>query len=218
MVHYKLRNVLAWEPDSQANAKYFSTIPWCAKVIENPTIKPYSADFPRRSEHGGVPVIDGFMHRERAILRHSSFLQHTDTGDIPNISKDGCTVIDLSQGCFPIHIDIFALGTDLHAYPRTIYGGILTLLADGVCGKAAYMHRDLEMPGYTAYTNVKFAKPVRTDKDGCATILVRSQVNQHRSSGAKIVINAQFEGPDGVIYAIAESMTIEKTVKGFSHL
>ncbi|KAI1089250.1 hypothetical protein F5B19DRAFT_382420 [Rostrohypoxylon terebratum] len=158
------------------------------------------------------------MFREGGVSRHSSFLLHPDTADLLDISKGELTVLDLSQGCFPIHIDIFTLGMELHAFPRTIFGGVLALLADGVCGKAAYLHRDLEIPGYTAYTNVKFDKPIRTDKDGYATILVRSQVNQHQSSGAKIVINAQFEDPGGIIHAVAESMTMERTVKEFPRL
>lgn len=90
----------------------------------------------------------------------------------------------------------------------------MTLLADGVCGRIAWVHRDQTKQFYTAYTNVRFIKPITFGRDGLVTILIKSQISRRLTTEGKIVVTAVFEDSNGSIHAVAESMAVEKMVKG----
>ncbi|GAW17949.1 hypothetical protein ANO14919_074180 [Xylariales sp. No.14919] len=231
MVAVTVHNVLAWEPESEADLRFFESIPWCARILNSPGVSAYRVDFHYRTERGMDPVIHGFMFRGRGILKYNSFL--ADVGALrPHDPKQSVEIdpgslvscashlevqsaVDISKSQYPVHIDIFTLGQDLPGFPRTIHGGVIALLADGLCARVAHMHRDPANQIYTAYTNTRFIKPMITsDDDGTITILVKAQISQLKSAEGKIVVMASFEGPGGIVYATAESMIIENVWKG----
>ncbi|KAI0482606.1 hypothetical protein GGR56DRAFT_620765 [Xylariaceae sp. FL0804] len=221
MVGVEVQSILRWEPDSQTDYEYFRRIPWCDRTISLPGVRAYKGTIPIGTTRGMDPVIHGFMMGEGGILHSVSLLAEPNVFPELGATSMSPTVHDPARQSkqqpvvtsgYPTHIDIFHLGPALHGVPRTIYGGVLALLADGVCGKTAYMHRDPKLQVYTAYTSVRFAKPLVTDKAGTATVLVKSQVST-RSTQGKILVVSSFEGPEGVIYATAESMLVEKAWK-----
>ncbi|GAP91956.1 putative thioesterase superfamily protein [Rosellinia necatrix] len=227
MVRVTAHSILAWEPESEADLRFFQNIPWCAEIINLPGVKAYRGDFALRQERGMDPVIHGFMFRERGVMKYGSFLAEPGTLR-PNDSDQvvgldpvtSSTSLELSSAVntakneYPIHLDVFTLGQGLQGFPQTIYGGVLALLADGICGRVAFMHRDPTNQIYTAYTNTRFIKPMIADQDGTITILVKTHVSQLRSTKGKIIVTASFEGAGGLVYATAESMVVEKIWKG----
>ncbi|KAF2972301.1 hypothetical protein GQX73_g1320 [Xylaria multiplex] len=170
------------------------------------------------------------VFREEGILRYGSFL--AEPGVLPThdvnqseglpsgksvstpSQREPRSAVTASQGEYPIHIDIFTLGQALYGFPRTIHGGILCLLADGICGKTAFLHRNPVNQMYTAYTNTRFIKPMIIGQDGTITIMMKTQISRVRTTEGKIVVITRFEGPGGLVYATAESMVMEKIWKG----
>ncbi|KAI0012537.1 hypothetical protein F4779DRAFT_614507 [Xylariaceae sp. FL0662B] len=114
------------------------------------------------------------------------------------------------ENAFPTHLDVVTLGAALSGVPRTLHGGVMTLLLDAVCGRVGYMHRDPRGQVYTAYTNVTFARPLiyGPDADAAVTVLVRARVCETR--GPRMVVRASVEGEGGRVYAVAESAVVEK--------
>lgn len=240
MVGKSVHSILSWEPESESDLEYFRNIPWCSQVFSSPGIRPYRGSFPLRNDRGMDPVIHGFMFRDGGVMRHLTLL--AESGTMPrldldrsaaSISRSPQLALDESseenngpetqttsmgtttrQEEYPVHIDLYNLGRSLQGVPNTVYGGVLTLLADGVCGRTAYMHRDPQQQVYTAYTNVRFIKPLTFGPDGTATTLIKSQVSQRLTTQGTIVVCATMEGPGGVVHATAESMVMEKRWKG----
>ncbi len=211
MVGKPVHSILSWEPESREDLKYFRTIPWCSKIVSSPNIRPYQVTSPLRCDRGPDPVIHGFMFRQGGVLRHASLL--ADPGTIPSLHVVDKPVIGgpgeekpdqntrlasletTAEEEYPVHVDIFTFGDSLQAVPGTIHGGVLTLLADGVCGKTAWMHRDPLKQVYTAYTNVRFIKPLLFGPDGTVTTVMKTQVIQELSTEGKIMVYATMEGP-----------------------
>ncbi|KAI1119838.1 hypothetical protein F5Y10DRAFT_290866 [Nemania abortiva] len=232
MVVTTVHSVIAWEPESEADLRFFQTIPWCAEIINQHGVKPYRGDFPRRHERGMDPVIHGFMFRDGGVLKSGSFLAEpgvlrvhhphsrriagTVSGDPVTASSHQEPPLPLiaSKSDYPVHIDVFTLDEGLTGFSKTIYGGVIALLADGVCGKVAFMHRDPTNQLYTVYTNTRFVKPMIVDQDGTITIVVKTQICSLQTSEGKILAIASFEGPGGIVYATAESMCREGIWKG----
>ncbi|KAI0533360.1 hypothetical protein GGR58DRAFT_521612 [Xylaria digitata] len=229
MVPATVHSILAWESESEADLHFFQNIPWCAEIINMPGVRAYRGDYPPRRERGMDPVIHGFMFREGGVLRYSSFLAEPGVLPAPDANQakglpsgkfvptpsqqELSSVVTALQGEYPIHIDILTLGQGLYGFPRTIHGGILCLLADGICGKAAFMHRNPANQMYTAYTNTRFIKPMVIGQDGTITIMMKTQISRLRTTEGKIVVITRFEGPGGLVYATAESMVMEKIWK-----
>jgi acyl-coenzyme A thioesterase PaaI-like protein len=216
MVSPALQGILSWEPRSQDDLEFFRRIPWCAQLLASPDVKPYTGSTPIGNARGMDPVVNGFMSGEGGILRHTTLLAASHVfpkldpaPSDPTLSRDP----NGDGPDYPIHIHLFHLGRALQGVPPTIHGGVLALLADSVLSMTALLHRDPQQQGYSAYANIRFAKPVFASSDGTATILVKSQIS-HRSHGGKIVVLASFEGPNGVIYATAESLLVVKKWKG----
>jgi acyl-coenzyme A thioesterase PaaI-like protein len=158
-----------------------------------------------------ISSIHGFMLGEGGVLHYASVLAPPHT--FPSLDADQCTASHSKpENAYPIHIDLFHLGPKLRGVPFTIYGGVLALLADGVLGKTAYMHRNPKKQVVTAYTNIRFVKPLLTDKKGMATTMVKTQISSRGRDG-KIIVLAVFEGPGGIVYAEAEGMLVEKEWK-----
>lgn len=240
MVGKSVHSILSWDHESKSDLEYFRNIPWCSEVFSSPGIRPYRGSFPLRNDRGMDPVIHGFMFRDGGVMRHLSLLAESGVMslldvdrstesmplspqlalDEPSRENNGpetqTTSMQATTGQeeYPVHIDLYNLGRSLQGVPDTIYGGVLTLLADGVCGRTAYMHRDPHQQVYTAYTNVRFVKALTFGSDGTATTLIKSQVSQRLTTQGKIVVNATMEGPGGVVHATVESMIMEKPWKG----
>ncbi|KAI1396312.1 hypothetical protein F4819DRAFT_491619 [Hypoxylon fuscum] len=218
MVGTTLHSIISWEPDSESDLKFFQSIPWCAEVICTPKVRPYQGASLLRTSRGTDPVIQGFMFRDGGILRHCSLVAEANA--IPHLDshQSGAKTPSsqdplYTQNDYPVHIDLFTLGPALYGAPNRIHGGVLALLADGICAKAAWIHRDPTKQLSTAYTNVRFLRPSITGPDGTITIMVKSQISQQLTRQGKVVVNASFEGPGGVVYATSESMIVEKAWK-----
>ncbi|KAI4862982.1 hypothetical protein F4820DRAFT_428603 [Hypoxylon rubiginosum] len=123
---------------------------------------------------------------------------------------------------FPIHLDILTLGPALQGIPHTTHGGVLTMLIDATCGRVGFMHRDPRGQTYSAYTNVRFLRPIIAPSTPASgdqeeeevTVLVRTQISAKETRGGKMIIRASVEGDGGVVYAVGESMVVEKVWKG----
>ncbi|KAL7622894.1 hypothetical protein AAE478_006573 [Parahypoxylon ruwenzoriense] len=126
------------------------------------------------------------------------------------------------DNAFPVHLDILTLGPALQGIPRTTHGGVLALLFDAVCGRVGYLHRDPALQAYTAHTNTRFLRPLiapssagepGSDKEGQVTVLVRSQICARETREGRLVVRATVEGEGGTVYAVAESMLVERMWK-----
>jgi acyl-coenzyme A thioesterase PaaI-like protein len=115
----------------------------------------------------------------------------------------------LPENPYPIHLDFYTFGPATHGIPNTIHGGALTAILDGVLGKVAFLHRSPKAQIYSAYTNVRFLKPLVTDATGSVTVLFKSQISYRLSKGKNIIALGTVESSTGKVYATAESMLVE---------
>ncbi|KAI1769362.1 HotDog domain-containing protein [Hypoxylon sp. FL1150] len=146
---------------------------------------------------------DGILHHS-AFVAEPGAISGPDSDDrLP--SKESI----LAQEAYPVHLELYTLSSSLCGVPRRVHGGVICLLFDGATAMAAIAHQDPDDSRATAYTNVRFLKPVMIGEDGTATVLIKCQISRRRPAGRKIIVLASMEGPDGSLYATAESLIIE---------
>ncbi|KAF2965608.1 hypothetical protein GQX73_g7968 [Xylaria multiplex] len=230
MVTTSVSSVLAWEADCDSDLQYFRSLSWSAPIISKPEVRPYKAESPFRTRRGMIPVVNSFMFHKGGLLRHVSLVAPANVTtfastlsdvsaphlpELPTASKRRIrTLGSLSpRGAeeYPIHLDFLTLGPALHGPPRTVHGGVLSLLADGICAKTAWMHKDPLKQIYTARIQIQFLKPAILDDGDTISILAKSRIVQHLTGLGKIVVIAQFEGSQGDVYATAESLLLERS-------
>ncbi|ORY62342.1 uncharacterized protein BCR38DRAFT_238140 [Pseudomassariella vexata] len=228
-----------WLPTSQPDLDYFKSLSWCNDILSNPGARPYSVDYTKytnRPTRGGDHFVCSNFFREDCISRHLSLL--LEPGALPALDKtseprpkaqlqvpniplpsrpvltasptaDMASPTAVQENPFPIHVDLYTLGPDLIGVPHTIHGGLVTALIDGNTGRVGHLHRDLKKQGYSAYTNVRFLKPMVTDDTDHLDIMIKCQISSRLSEGRKAVVLASVEGPGGVVYATGEAMIVE---------
>ncbi|XXH04266.1 hypothetical protein Hte_010680 [Hypoxylon texense] len=174
-------------------------------------------------------------HPKQKLKKNDSVSEYTDQeecysgSDAPKGKLEGkgeaqvgeCPFRRDEDDAFPIHLDILTLGPALQGIPHTTHGGVLTMLIDAICGRVGFMHRDPRGQIYSAYTNVQFLRPIIAPSTPAGgnqaeevTVLVRTQISAKKTRGGKMIIRASVEGERGVVYAVGESMVVEKVWKG----
>lgn len=114
-----------------------------------------------------------------------------------------------------MHLTFYTLSPALCGVPRTIYGGVITTICDTDYGRLGIIHRDPADKGYTMYTNTRFVKPIILDDNDQAIVVVESQLShrrlppEDRKRRRRMLVLASVEGPDGKVYATAESVLME---------
>lgn len=260
-------SILAWQPESTTALEYFTSIAWCKKILDDPSVRQYQCNYINRATHAWDPVIGGILSaqggggvfhyltmlvskdaqavgnsitkstleaapsvystEESGILTETSTTSSSPAPPKPKTRHD--TVLRQSSALcadadrFPQHIDLYSLGPALTGLPNILHGGVIALVIDSAFGKLGMMHADLTGQFYSAYTNIRFRKPlllqVATEKSRIAsknvTVMVKSQVDGRltKAGSKKIYVVASVEGPDGIVYATGEGLLIEKTVK-----
>ncbi|KAI0179562.1 hypothetical protein GGR52DRAFT_570441 [Hypoxylon sp. FL1284] len=218
--------ILSWTPaDEQAVAhlEQYRLVPWLADVINLDGVRPYTADLlagvTTATKPGLDPVLGGILARDGGVSRHICLM--AAPGVLPPVGRKmrgrGAAKLNIEDD---FHLDILTLGLALQGIPHTLHGGVLTMLVDAICGRVGLMHRDPRGQTYSGYTNVRFLRPIMASSvptNGSqaeeVTVLVRTQISAEKTRGGRMVVRASIEGEGGVVYAVGESLVVEKVWK-----
>ncbi|KAK8079196.1 hypothetical protein PG994_003003 [Apiospora phragmitis] len=177
MVLAKPQRILAWEPESEEAFEYFSTIHWYRRhLITYPELRPFKVDYANRKAHGWDPVVSGLLARpDAAGIRHflstladpgqlpqldhplnaaqALGLTATTGGDVDRVNKTrlyAATVPPTPPGPnpFPQHVNFYTLGADLAGIPTPAFAQL------------GFVHADPRGQFYSAFTNVRFLRPI----------------------------------------------------------
>ncbi|KAK8112614.1 hypothetical protein PG984_013140 [Apiospora sp. TS-2023a] len=101
---------------------------------------------------------------------------------------------------FPQHVNFYALGTDLAGIPHTVHGGVIALLIDSAFAQLGFMHADPHVQFYSAFTNVRFLRPLIIPPPTPQQQKEQQDYNaywSHLVSGAATVVNSTDNSSSG---------------------
>ncbi|KAK8030071.1 hypothetical protein PG993_011362 [Apiospora rasikravindrae] len=180
----KPQRILAWEPESKEALQYFCSIPWCHRLLlSDSALRPFKVDYMNRTVHGWDPVVSGLLARPDAAGIRCFLSTLTEAGNFAQLDHPksaakgyGKTPEETSPNHlrltpaskptpqqtnpFPQHVNFYAIGADLAGVPNTAHGGVIALLVDSICGQIGLVHSGPRGQFYSAYTNVRFLRPL----------------------------------------------------------
>lgn len=101
---------------------------------------------------------------------------------------------------FPQHINFYSIGADLAGIPHTVHGGIVTLLVDSAFAQLGFVHADPHVQFYSAFTNVRFLRPLLIPPPGPQQQKEQQDYDADRShlvSGTATVANSTHSSLSG---------------------
>ncbi|KAL8349312.1 hypothetical protein RB601_001909 [Gaeumannomyces tritici] len=156
----------------------FSSEPWCAKLLTDPTL---TVELPPSRYRKPSGEDELFAHTLNNKDNVSGYLSIYKT-PAPEDAVEELTLL-------------IRLGSGLNGFPGTAHGGIVATLLDEATGSILVLNmlRGVwpMIPAMTAYLNTTFIKPVPTS----ATVLARARIN--KIDGRKVFLSAVIEDGEG---------------------
>jgi len=174
------------ESPSVSTKAYFEAIPWCAKLMADPTLVPIRNVSRIEKPHHA----DSFMGTTLATPNTIPACQAFYRPPQPGIRGEVWFLIALESG--------------LNGHADTAHGGLISVVLDEVIGTAAETGRPREKTTMTAYLKVDYKRPVRTPD----VFVARAWLDE-KSSGRKLFGRGTIEDKNGTILALGEALFIE---------
>lgn len=170
--------------------KYFQSIPWCAKLLEEPNIVITPALSREYKESTEDALFAETLKSDDTIRAFLSFYKQPATAEVARIDE--------------IHT-LLSLGYRVNGYPHLCHGGIVATILDEVMGSLLSVNKALghiKGSSVTAYLNVTYLKPVATPQ----TVLVTARLRDVKRQ--KYYVEALVKDSCGVVLAKAEALWI----------
>lgn len=175
------------EPSQQMKA-HFSSIPWAAKLFQDPTLLPFVIDSRRSNVINpttGDTMCGKTLATEDTITAWQSFYRDaTKPGERPEVWG------------------LLKLGSGVNGHIDTCHGGFLSVVLDEILGNVAEHEKPVDRSTMTAYLHVGYKKPVHTP--GC--VLVKAGLE--KKEGRKIWVNGTIEDGQGNVSTTGEALFI----------
>ena len=177
---------------SDPDKAYLRSIPWCAKLIDDPayTTVPSASREPK-------PTTEDSLLAETlntaATIRACLLLYQKPPG--PNTAVQEVRTL-------------FSLGSGLNGHPRLCHGGLTATLLDEGMGNLLWVNKHLEctppfaLATATANLNINYRKPLPTPTTVLAVAPVRAV------PGRKFFVEARIEDGDGAVLAEGKALWV----------
>ena len=170
---------------------YFRSIPWCAKLLDNPKIVRVPVSSRIRKEDTEDALFAETPNSNSTIRECVTFYQRPPPGT-PQIHEI---------------YSLFSIGYGVNGYANICHGGIVATLMDEVIGELIVARKRIESsfasdPTMTAYLNVTYLKPVKTPQ----VILAKAKLREIK--GRKYYVDSSISDSNGVVLAKAEALLI----------
>ncbi|KAI9747156.1 MAG: hypothetical protein M1815_004557 [Lichina confinis] len=137
---------------TDVEVKYFETIPWCAKLLNDPDFVFFPTPSRRRKESTEDALFGETLKTDATIRACVSLYRRPER-------SGGAQIEEVRT--------LFALGDGVNGYPHSCHGGIVATIVDEVMGLLISVNRDMEdltatVVTLTASLNVVYLKPVET--------------------------------------------------------
>ena len=176
--------------------KYFRSVPWCAKLLEEPGVVIVPTPCRQKKESTENELNAVTLNTEQSIPHWLTFYKRP---------APGATRVAESYS-------LLSLGTGVNSYPHLVAGGIIGVILDENMGNLGLINRGLDFEGaegfvVTAYLNINYVKAVPTPGNYLATATLRE------IKGRKRYLEASVRNREGTVLATAEALWIEVSPK-----
>ena len=177
---------------------YFRSIPWCAKLINDPETVIVPVSSRTHKENREDALFAETLNSDSTIRACLTFYQRPSSG-LSSINEI---------------YTLLSIGYGLNGHANVCHGGMVATLMDEVIGELIVVKKKMESsfakdPTMTAYLNVTYLKPVKTPQVILAIATLRD------IKGRKYYVDSSITDGKGVVLAKAEALLISVTkIKG----